>query len=342
MTEYDRGNGLSASVPSQDAETCRDGIDEAGGIMDYSSGEEKSGIGYYRDNDHTYAILACSGRESDYRYRMIAANHIDGLLPGTCRSIDGRGCLYLDVTSRQNLVALQSNGLIPGSDIVSLLQSLIQTQANLSKYLLHHTGLLLNPELICRDDKDGWLFAYYPEEPAPEEYKGSLSSLADYLAYHVDPEDKRTAALCYQLSTLAENPNFTLKEELLADFEKTEQDSPDSCAISEKSRDEQQEWQNIISPEQELRELDLAAGAARAEKTCGTEGVVTRSSMEISCFFCALLAAVLLWADKALRLRGIERIGCEAGAATCLCAGVFLLIRMLWRCGKRRFPRETD
>ena len=332
MTEYDRENGLPAGALSYDAETCRDAGEEAGRIMDCSSGKDKNGIGDYRDNDHIYAVLACSGRESDYRYRMIAANHIGGLLPGSCRTIDGRGCIYLDVTSRQNLLTLQQGGTIPGKDIISLLHSLIRTQANLSGYLLHHTGLLLNPELIYRDDdKDGWLFAYYPEEPAPEEYKGSLSSLADYLAYHVEPEDRQAAALCYQLSTLAENPNFTLKEELLMDFAEMEQESTDSGAASEQARDTEQKWQEKISPEQELRDLEQAAGAAKEETMYGTERRATRDGMAVSCFFCILLSAALLWTDKALRLRGIEKISCEAGAATCLCAGMFLLARMLWR-----------
>lgn len=336
MTEYDRENGLSAGVLPHDAEICRDEIEEAGGIMDCSFGAERSDIGYYRDNDHTYAVLACSGREKDYRYRMIAANHIDGLLPGSCRTIDGRDCIYLDVTSRQNLLALQQGGTIPGKDIISLLQSLIRTQANLSGYLLHHTGLLLNPELIYRDDdKDGWLFAYYPEEPAPEEYRGSLSSLADYLAYHVDPEDRQAAALCYQLSTLAENPNFTLKEEFLMNCGGMEQESTDPGADSEQTGDAEPEWQEKISPGQERRDLELTAGTAKAETMSGTERRVARDSMAVSCFFCVLLSAVLLWTDRTLRLRGIEKISCEAGAATCLCAGVLLLARMLWRYRQR-------
>lgn len=64
MTEYDRENGLPAGALSYDAETCRDAGEEAGRIMDCSSGKEKNGIGYYRDNDHIYAVLACSGRRA--------------------------------------------------------------------------------------------------------------------------------------------------------------------------------------------------------------------------------------------------------------------------------------
>lgn len=120
----------------------------------------------YTDGAHRHLVLPC--RKSDtggYRYRMLAANQIPGLLGCSLRFIDGDSCLYYEITSKQNLADLYENSVIPGAVLKKLLSEMTDTEKSLEEYLLNAEDLILNPHYIYRDSSaDRWDFIYCPDE----------------------------------------------------------------------------------------------------------------------------------------------------------------------------------
>ncbi len=169
----------------------------------------------YTDGAHRYLVLPC--RKSDtggYRYRMLAANQIPGLLGCSLRFIDGDSCLYYEITSKQNLADLYENSVIPGAVLKKLLSEMTDTEKSLEEYLLNAEDLILNPHYIYRDSSaDRWDFIYCPDEKL-RNGGDSLKDLAEFLAVHADTDDREAAGISYRLCTLAENPNYVLGNDI--------------------------------------------------------------------------------------------------------------------------------
>jgi hypothetical protein len=177
---------------------------------------------YYRDARHNYMILQCVGEKeqicSNYQYRMLAANKIEGLLPCSLRFIDGKGCIYYEITSRQSIDNLWGNSPVPGGQLKALLLELIGIEDRLSEYLLDSAGILLSPEYIYYDLlQERFYFSYFPEtDPEQNSTQNSrFGELADFLALHIDENDRWAASCSYRFCTLADNPNYILSKELL-------------------------------------------------------------------------------------------------------------------------------
>ena len=63
---------------------------------------------YERGACRNYMVIPCPGklRSSEYQYRMLEENRIDGILPFSRRFIDDAVFLYYDVTSKQKLTSV--------------------------------------------------------------------------------------------------------------------------------------------------------------------------------------------------------------------------------------------
>lgn len=155
---------------------------------------------------------------------MLAANRIEGLLPCSLRFIDGEGCIYYEITSRQSIYNLWGNNPIPGGQLKELLIELIDIEDRLSEYLLDSAGILLSPEYIYYDLlQDRFYFSYFPEIDMEEKsiQSSRFRELADFLALHIDENDRWAASCSYRFCTLADNPNYVLSKELLEEKRET-------------------------------------------------------------------------------------------------------------------------
>ncbi len=167
---------------------------------------------YYSDSQHNYLIIQCPENTSDYQYRMIAVNHIKGLITCSLRSIDGLNFLYYDITSHQSMDALFEDREIDPQMMRGILYGLVSAMDSLAHYLLDASRLLLHPELIFFNYETGqYRFLYYPEETDIS----TFHVLAGFLAGRVKPDDREVAAGIYRLYELSENPNFLLSKSVL-------------------------------------------------------------------------------------------------------------------------------
>lgn len=302
----------------------------------------------YTDGAHRYLVLPC--RKSDtggYRYRMLAANQIPGLLGCSLRFIDGDSCLYYEITSKQNLADLYENSVIPGAVLKKLLSEMTDTEKSLEEYLLNAEDLILNPHYIYRDSSaDRWDFIYCPDEKL-RNGGDSLKDLAEFLAVHADTDDREAAGISYRLCTLAENPNYVLGNDI---FDEDAFFDGERKAYREKKENNDGEKDGKYPAKTIVSEEDYAAEDFFPEWSCDDEtsdagsGPEMRRSAEIHspdeedgekkdspayAFVLFVLAAFVVWFGQVMRLRDAEKITDLALALTLTAAGIFILIKNL-------------
>ena len=170
------------------------------------------GVMYERGACRNYMVIPCPGklRSSEYQYRMLEENRIDGILPFSRRFIDDAVFLYYDVTSKQKLTAVFRERTIGGESLRAFLRQLASAGSALAGYLLDTRRLLLDPEMIYYDlTEEKYSFTYYPE--LTEE---SRPAVFGYLAARADPADPEAAGILQQLRDMAEEEDFLFTEEL--------------------------------------------------------------------------------------------------------------------------------
>lgn len=168
---------------------------------------------YYKDAMHNYMILESAQSPENYQYRMLAANHVEGLLPCSLRFIDGECLLYYEITSRQSVACLFERRGMEGREAMALLRALTGIYTRLGEYLLDRDNLLLRPEYIFYDFARGeFCFTYSPEPIMEENGVTPAAQLLEFMSEKTDSGDREVLGLLYSLCAKAENPNFLLTE----------------------------------------------------------------------------------------------------------------------------------
>ena len=100
---------------------------------------------YKRELSHSYLVMENVPEElsGHYQYRMILRNRIPGLLSSSERYLEGRICLYYDISSRQSLEQLYLSARIGMKEIRGIIDNLAQVLDSMSEYLLEEGGRVL-------------------------------------------------------------------------------------------------------------------------------------------------------------------------------------------------------
>ena len=177
----------------------------------------KDDYSYCTDGKNNYLILPSDyvWEGKNYQYRMLTGNKIDRILPCTAISVDGKEQLYYEITSRQSISDLYRNTAVTVSELIRLLNAVIDAGEKLGEYLLDYSGLVLDPEQIYYDFfKEDFQFIYYPAGSGENVY----SELFHFLADKTESEDAEAAAGIYQLCAMAESKNFIMNREVMKKF----------------------------------------------------------------------------------------------------------------------------
>ena len=83
---------------------------------------------YKRELSHSYLVVEDVPEElaGHYQYRMILRNRIPGLLASSERYLEGKTCLYYDISSRQSLEQLYLSARIGLKEIRGIVDNLAQ------------------------------------------------------------------------------------------------------------------------------------------------------------------------------------------------------------------------
>jgi len=169
---------------------------------------------YKRELSHSYLIINDVLEETwnSYQYRMITRNRINGLLPCSERFIDGKTCLYYDISSRQSLAQIYEASGIGYIQIRGIIDNLTQVQYAMAEYLLEETCLILEPEYIYMDlETEQLFFLYYPLADSERKGRNTYLSLAEFFLEHVDHGEEKAVTAAYQFYKMSRAENFTIE-----------------------------------------------------------------------------------------------------------------------------------
>ena len=153
---------------------------------------------YKRELSHSYLVMENVPEElsGHYQYRMILRNRIPGLLSSSERYLEGRICLYYDISSRQSLEQLYLSARIGMKEIRGIIDNLAQVLDSMSEYLLEERFLILKPEYIFMDlETEQLFFLYYPFSEEKAKMILQEKSVSVLVVLH-DGEERATAWGC--------------------------------------------------------------------------------------------------------------------------------------------------
>lgn len=163
-------------------------------------------VRYRREMNHNYMIIDAPVQEPGYECRMLAGNHIEGLLKFRVRYGEEKREFYYEITSRQPLLRVLEKRKATGEEIRRILLAVVTVMRRIEEYLLPAEQLLLAPEfLYVEPDSFDVKLCLLPGHTS--DWPGELSALLQYLLEQADPQDKEALVLAYHLyqESLKEN-----------------------------------------------------------------------------------------------------------------------------------------
>lgn len=147
--------------------------------------------------------------KEDYQMRMLARNHIEGLLPVKGRGMNERSCFDYDVSGKISMKAMFERSKIGSKDIKTFLLQLKKVVNEVQRYLLNEHCILLNPEYIFYEDGT-YYFCYYPisENNLWEEFH----VLTEYFVKRADYEEKECVQITFLIHKETMEENYSLEK----------------------------------------------------------------------------------------------------------------------------------
>ncbi|WP_455616377.1 DUF6382 domain-containing protein [Eisenbergiella sp.] len=183
---------------------------------------------YRRELSHSYLVIEGIPKEKtdSYQYQMILKNKISGLLEAGERYVDGKVCLYYDISSRQSLEQIYEAGKMTCQEILDVVDSLSGLLEGMAGYLLEERFLLLEPAWIYMDlETERLCFLYYPFAEKEKPIGSIYMPIAEFFLEHVDHREENAVNAAYQFYKMSKAENFTI-ESFRVLLEKGETDSP--------------------------------------------------------------------------------------------------------------------
>ncbi|MGN0482194.1 MAG: DUF6382 domain-containing protein [Lachnospiraceae bacterium] len=153
---------------------------------------------YKRKMNQSYMILYGTNQSPAYQLQMLAHNRPAGLLQLEVVDTGQRQQYWYDITGKQPLEAVLSNGSLRIELLETILSGLENTWNLLARFLLQEERLLLSPAYIFLESGNAEIsFCYCPA--ADEKEETSLTGLLEYLLSKLDHSDAQAVKLGYDV-----------------------------------------------------------------------------------------------------------------------------------------------
>lgn len=169
-------------------------------------------ISYRREIKRNYLIVNPENeKDAGYEARMLAGNHIQGLLHMKIKYQEGLPCYYYDISSRQPLNRLLETRFITRDEICMILIQLHSTITQMEEFLLREGGILLDPEYVYVDPE---LFqiglCLVPDRQG--DFQEKLGWFLQYILKRVNHKDRECVVLAYGLYQESLKENFGMED----------------------------------------------------------------------------------------------------------------------------------
>lgn len=180
-------------------------------------------VEYIRSSNQNYLKVPCLDKDVPhlYQYKMIAHNHIKGLLQSEIRQINGISYLYYNISSIQSVANCFMQKEIDGKWVTNFFEQLRRVAGELERHLLDSNNLVFDPEYIFQDIENGeTFFLYYPYHEIP--LADNFGKLAGYMVTKIGHQDEDVVEKVYKLYEKVElSKEFLCLTDVLVSMEET-------------------------------------------------------------------------------------------------------------------------
>ena len=180
---------------------------------------------YRRDLQHNYLVVEAGEEKENYITRMMTENQVQGLLGCECRRMDEKKLYYYDITSKISLAEKSRFKKVKGSEVLLIIQGLLQVLVQLEEYLIPADQICLDWNYIYLDP-----VSYYPSfcclPTAEKELEQGIRELLEELLPRLDRQEKKNRA-DQETSYFRDN-----REAVLEDFFSSEEEEEETGRVS--------------------------------------------------------------------------------------------------------------
>lgn len=146
-----------------------------------------------------------------FSMRMLCGGILPGMLRCHLKSVDGKNCMYYDVTGLQSLRTTYQNGNLRFAEIRFILEECISIIEEMEDYLLIPDQLLLAPDhIFVSPERKKMYFCCFPG--AFQDIRVQLSGLAEFILPLVDHNDRKGMSAGYGFYRSVMNDSVPINE----------------------------------------------------------------------------------------------------------------------------------
>ena len=150
---------------------------------------------YRRDLQHNYLVAEDGEDTENYITRMMTENQVQGLLGCECRRMDQKKLYYYDITSKISLAEKCRYKKIKGSEMLLVVQGLLQVLVQLEEYLIPADRICLDWNYIYLDPASGQpSFCCLPV--TEKELEQGVRELLEELLPRLDHQEQDGVSVC--------------------------------------------------------------------------------------------------------------------------------------------------
>lgn len=168
-------------------------------------------MGYRRDLQHNYLVVETEEKTENYITRMMTENQVQGLLGCECRRMDQKKLYYYDITSKISLAEKSRLKKVKGSEVLLIIQVLLQMLVQLEEYLIPADQICLDWNYIYLDPVSCYpSFCCLPA--AEKKLEQGIRELLEELLPRLDHQEQTGVSVVYELYQYAIQDTFSVME----------------------------------------------------------------------------------------------------------------------------------
>lgn len=167
-------------------------------------------VQYKRNFNESYLILEGEGRECAYEEQMMEKNQITSLLSFYTMEVNNRVQFWYDITGKESLKDYIQRGEWSIEKLEEIVRYMDGAYRELQKYLVKQEHILLCPETIFLERKEGELcmfLCYYPGEL--DSIFVQFREVMEFILSMADGRQKEITEICYRLYDIAIREHYS-------------------------------------------------------------------------------------------------------------------------------------
>ena len=155
-------------------------------------------IEYRRNITKSYMLIISESELKPFEKELLQRNPIAGLLPFHMTTENGSAVCWYDITGKQAFDDTLQTALLTKEQLIQFLSDFCSLLEQVDSYLLNPQNIMLSPENIFQNNKDGsYQFCYAPEEG--ENIAGNFQKLLEFILTKIEHKDEMAVKIAYRI-----------------------------------------------------------------------------------------------------------------------------------------------